>query len=56
MRSRIEIAKERLRSSNSSEAAIADMCGFKSVSEMEKYFRRFCHTSPYKYRVEQQVT
>lgn len=56
MRSRTEIAKERLRSSNSSEAAIADMCGFRSVNEMEKYFRRFCHTNPYKYRVEQQVT
>ncbi|MBD3390971.1 MAG: helix-turn-helix domain-containing protein [Chitinivibrionales bacterium] len=56
MRSRIEIAKERLRSSHSSEAAIASSCGFTSVDEMEKYFRRFCRTTPYKFREEYQVT
>jgi AraC-like DNA-binding protein len=53
---RIEIAKERLRSSHSSETAIAESCGFKNVNEMEKYFSRFCRTTPFKFRKENQVT
>jgi AraC-like DNA-binding protein len=56
MRSRVEVVKERLRSSHSSEAAIAASCGFGSVDEMEKYFKRFCRTTPYRFREEHQVT
>jgi AraC-like DNA-binding protein len=56
MRSRVEIVKERLRSSHSSEAAIAASCGFSSVDQMEKYFKRFSHTTPYRFREEHQVT
>jgi AraC-like DNA-binding protein len=52
---RIEIAKERLRSSHSSVASIAESCGFKNVGEMEKYFSRFCRTTPLAYRKENQV-
>jgi AraC-like DNA-binding protein len=53
---RVEIAKERLRSSHSSETSIAESCGFKTVSEMEKYFRKFCRTSPLSFRKENQVS
>jgi AraC-like DNA-binding protein len=52
---RIEIAKERLRSSHASEKSIAESCGFRNVSEMEKYFSRFNRISPYKFRKENQV-
>jgi AraC-like DNA-binding protein len=52
---RIEIVKERLRSSHASEINIAESCGFKNISEMEKYFKKFCHTTPYNYRKENQV-
>jgi transcriptional regulator GlxA family with amidase domain len=52
---RIEIAKERLRSSHASEKSIAESCGFKNVIEMEKYFFRFCRITPYKFRKENQV-
>ncbi len=55
MRSRVEIAKERLRSSHSSETAIASSCGFRSVDEMEKQFRKFCRITPYRFREENQV-
>ncbi|MDG5814541.1 helix-turn-helix domain-containing protein [Chitinispirillales bacterium ANBcel5] len=55
MQCRVEIARERLRSSRSSEASIAEQCGFKDVNEMEKYFVKFYHTTPYKFRSEQQV-
>ncbi len=55
MYSRTEVAKERLRSSRSSETSIADLCGFSNVSEMEKYFQKFYRTTPYKFRMEQQV-
>ncbi len=53
---RIEIAKERLRSSHSSEASIAESCGFKTVLEMEKYFKKFCRITPFSFRKENQVT
>ena len=53
---RIEIAKERLRSSHSSETSIAESCGFKNVAEMEKYFKKFCRTTPFAFRKENQVT
>ncbi|MFP4417612.1 MAG: helix-turn-helix domain-containing protein [Chitinispirillaceae bacterium] len=56
MRSRVEIAKERLRSSHSSETSVAALCGFRSVEEMEKQFRRFASTTPYRFREEHQVT
>jgi len=56
IQSRIEIAKERLRSTNSSEESIAISCGFKSVAEMERNFWRYSYTSPKKYRADQQVT
>jgi len=52
---RSEVAKERLRSSRSSETSIADLCGFESAIEMEKCFGKFYHTTPYKFRTQQQV-
>ena len=52
---RTEVAKERLRSSRSSEKTIADLCGFQNAVEMEKCFAKFHHTSPYKFRMDQQV-
>jgi len=52
---RTEVAKERLRSSRSSEKTIADLCGFGSAVEMEKCFTKFHHTTPYKFRMDQQV-
>ena len=55
MYSRIEIAKERLRSSHCSETSIAEACGFHNANELEKFFVKFNHTTPYKFRVEQQV-
>ncbi len=56
MKSRVEIAKERLRSSHSSETSIATLCGFRSVDEMEKQFKRHARTTPYRFREEYQVT
>jgi AraC-like DNA-binding protein len=56
MRSRIEIAKERLRSSHCSETAVATSSGFVSVDEMEKYFKKFYRITPYKFREENQIT
>lgn len=53
---RTEIAMERLRSSHCSEASIAESCGFGTVHELEKYFVKFHHTTPYKYRNEQQIS
>jgi len=55
LKSRVEIAKERLRCSHSSEKSVAESCGFKSVDEMEKYFQKYCRISPYKYRRDNQV-
>ncbi|MGB7566940.1 MAG: helix-turn-helix domain-containing protein [Chitinivibrionales bacterium] len=55
MKSRVEIAKERLRSSHASQTAVADSCGFKNVEEMAKYFQKFCRTTPSLYRRENQV-
>jgi transcriptional regulator GlxA family with amidase domain len=55
MRARVEIAKERLRSSHSSETAIAGSCGFTDIVQMEKYFKRLCRTSPVKFRQEHQI-
>jgi AraC-like DNA-binding protein len=55
MYARIEIAKERLRSSHCSEETIALACGFHSQAEMEKFFFRFNHQTPAKFRSEQQV-
>jgi len=52
---RSEVAKERLRSSRSSETSIADLCGFENAIEMEKCFSKFYHTTPYKFRTQQQV-
>lgn len=54
--SRIEIVKERLRSSNASEISIAKSCGFTSVDEMEKIFHTFTGTTPYRYREENRIT
>ncbi len=54
--SRIEIVKERLRSSNASEISIAKSCGFISVDEMEKIFRAYTGTTPYRYREENRIT
>ncbi len=55
MKSRVEIAKERLRSSHASEASVAESCGFKNVDEMEKGFFKYCRTTPLKYRKDNQV-
>jgi AraC-like DNA-binding protein len=55
MFARTEIAKERLRSSHSSEVSIAELCGFRDANEMEKYFRKFHKITPTKFRMEQQV-
>jgi AraC-like DNA-binding protein len=52
---RVEIAKERLRSSHASETSVAESCGFKSIVEMEKSFLKYCRTTPYKYRRDNQV-
>jgi len=55
MYARIEIAKERLRSSHASEESIAEACGFASVGEMDKQFMKFYRITPAKFRTEQQV-
>ena len=55
MKSRVEIAKERLRSSHASQTSVADSCGFKNIEEMAKYFQKFCRTTPSLYRRENQV-
>jgi len=52
---RIEIARERLRSSHASTKSIAESCGFKSVTELEKYFNRFYRITTYAFRKENQV-
>ena len=56
IRRSIEIAGERLRSSHFSETSIAASCGFSGMGELEKYFKKFCRTTPYKFREEYQVT
>jgi AraC-like DNA-binding protein len=53
---RIEVAKERLRSSHWNEVAIAEASGFQNASEMEKYFIKFNKITPYKFRQEQQIS
>lgn len=52
---RIEIVKERLRSSNASEISIAGSCGFSSIEEMEKAFRALNGMSPYAYREKNRI-
>lgn len=56
MFSRTEIAKERLRSSHCTMENVATECGFGSVGELERYFMKFTHTTPAKFREEQQIT
>jgi AraC-like DNA-binding protein len=53
---RTEIVCERLRSSYSSEASIAESCGFRNVKEQERWFRHFHHMTPQNFRRIQQVT
>lgn len=53
---RIEVAKERLRSSNASEATVSELCGFKSIEEMERMFLKHSGITPYKFRLENQLT
>jgi AraC-like DNA-binding protein len=55
VQARIEIAKERLRSSHASESSIAESCGFKNMVEMEKSFAKYCRTTPFRYRRDNQV-
>jgi AraC-like DNA-binding protein len=55
LHARVEIAKERLRSSHASESSIAESCGFKSIDEMEKSFVKQCRTTPFRYRRDNQV-
>lgn len=52
---RTEIVCERLRSSHSGEATIAESCGFRDAKEMSRYFRRFQHMTPQNFRRMQQV-
>lgn len=56
LKCRMEIVKERLRSSNASEASIAKACGFSTVDEMEKAFKSTFKTSPYRFREENRVS
>jgi AraC-like DNA-binding protein len=56
LKCRLEVVKERLRSSNSSEVSIAKGCGFNSVESMEKGFKEFYKISPYKFREKNKVT
>lgn len=53
---RIEIVKERLRSSNASEISIANSCGFSSIDEMERTFRSFNGITPYRFREENRIS
>lgn len=53
---RIEIVKERLILSNSSEVAIAKDCGFTTVMEMEELFHHFMGIAPYQYREKNSLT
>jgi AraC-like DNA-binding protein len=55
MKSRVEIAKERLRCSHSGEKTIADSCGFKNNDEMIKYFMKYLNITPRHYRRNNQV-
>ncbi|MBD3241378.1 MAG: helix-turn-helix domain-containing protein [Chitinivibrionales bacterium] len=56
MHLRIEVAKERLRSSNASEATVSELCGFRSIEEMERMFLKYSGVTPYKFRLENQLT
>lgn len=56
VRSRLEVVKERMRSSNCPIDTVSSSCGFRSTLEMVRYFRRYLRTTPEKYRMEQQVT
>jgi len=38
-----------------SEKSIAESCGFKNVTEMEKYFSGFNRTTPHRFRKENQA-
>jgi AraC-like DNA-binding protein len=53
---RTEIVCERLRSSHSGEATIAESCGFRNVNDMERCFQRFHHLTPQNFRKTQQLT
>lgn len=53
---RIEIVKERLRSSNASEISIANSCGFSSIDEMERIFRSFNGMTPYRFREQNKIS
>lgn len=54
--SRIEIAKERLRSSRSSEAFIAASSGFDTVKQMQKLFWKYFKISPANFRKVNQIS
>jgi AraC-like DNA-binding protein len=56
MQARVEIAKERLRSSRSSEMFISDSSGFKDANQMEKWFKKICHLTPYEFRQKYHIT
>jgi AraC-like DNA-binding protein len=56
MRARVEIAKERLRSSHTSEAFISDSSGFHDTEEMEKYFKKICQMTPSEFRQKYHIT
>lgn len=56
LKCRMEIVKERLRSSNASEASIAKACGFSTVDDMEKAFKSTFKTTPYRFREENRVS
>jgi AraC-like DNA-binding protein len=53
--SRVEIVKERLISSNASEIAIAQDCGFESITDMENSFHHLTGVAPYQFREKNRI-
>ncbi|MBN1982697.1 MAG: helix-turn-helix domain-containing protein [Chitinivibrionales bacterium] len=47
---RVELAKERLRSTHATEKAVAQTSGFSSAEEMEEAFKKFERLTPFSYR------
>ncbi len=52
---RVELIKERLRSTRTNEEFIASSCGFKSIQEMRKTFKEYCKTTPEIYRKQHHI-
>jgi AraC-like DNA-binding protein len=52
---RTEIVCERLRSSNATEMVVAATSGFRTIREMQRFFRRFYRMSPEEFRSTQKI-